>query len=156
MAKFILIYTFFLIFIFVFLLSLFLFNDVSVLSCCWLILCCCFFFFKFCMDFVCVLYFCHPFWCSIFFFSSLFYFFISFYINWIRIMHLLWLLDGSILLIGTHHIAYFRVHSRANSLYFSRSVLYILAISGTNGSSGFGSHSREQMDKRTVMVKRKR
>lgn len=48
-----------------------------------------------------------------------------------------------------HHIAYFLVHSRASSLYFSRSVLYILAISGTNGSSGFGSHKSEQIDKRT-------
>lgn len=96
--------------------------------------------------------FCHPFDVRFFFFLFSHHYFISsfsFYINWIRIMHLLWLLDGSILLIGTHHIAYFRVHSRANSLYFSRSVLYILAISGTNGSSGFGSHSREQMDKRT-------
>lgn len=46
-------------------------------------------------------------------------------------------------------MAYLRVHSLASSLYFSLSVLYILAISGTNGSSGFGSHNREQMDKRT-------
>jgi hypothetical protein len=30
-----------------------------------------------------------------------------------------------------------------------RSVLYILAISGTNGSSGFGSHKSEQIDKST-------
>lgn len=50
---------------------------------------------------------------------------------------------------GTHHIAYFRVHSRASSLYFSRSVLYILAISGTSGSSGLGSQSREQIDNNT-------
>lgn len=64
-------------------------------------------------------------------------------------MQLSLLLDGWILFIGTHHIAYFRVHSRASSLYFSRSVLYILAISGTSGSSGFGSHSREQIDNRT-------
>lgn len=71
-------------------------------------------------------------------------------------MQLLLLLDdGSILFIGTHHIAYFRVHSRASSLYFSRSVLYILAISGTNGSSGFGSQSREQIDNRTVKKKRR-
>jgi len=46
-------------------------------------------------------------------------------------------------------MAYFLVHSRANSLYLSRSVLYIRAISGTNGSSGFGSHSNEQIDRRT-------
>lgn len=52
---------------------------------------------------------------------------------------------------GTHHIAYFRVHSRASSLYFSRSVLYILAISGTSGSSGLGSQSREQIDNKTAM-----
>lgn len=58
--------------------------------------------------------------------------------------------DGSISQTGTHHIAYFLVHSRANSLYFSRSVLYILAISGTNGSSGFGSQSREQIDNKTA------
>jgi hypothetical protein len=50
---------------------------------------------------------------------------------------------------GTHHIAYFRVHSRASSLYFSRSVLYILAISGTSGSSGLGSQRREQIDNNT-------
>lgn len=54
---------------------------------------------------------------------------------------------------GTHHIAYFRVHSRASSLYFSRSVLYILAISGTSGSSGLGSQSREQIDNKTAMRK---
>lgn len=58
--------------------------------------------------------------------------------------------DESIIQTGTHHIAYFLVHSRANSLYFSRSVLYILAISGTSGSSGFGSQSREQIDNKTV------
>lgn len=57
--------------------------------------------------------------------------------------------DGSILRTGTHHIAYFLVHSRANSLYFSRSVLYILAISGTKGSSGLGSQSNEQIDNKT-------
>ena len=48
-----------------------------------------------------------------------------------------------------HHMAYLRVHSRASSLYRSRSVLYILAISGTKGSSGFGSQSREQIDSST-------
>ena len=51
-----------------------------------------------------------------------------------------------------HHMAYLRVHSRANSLYFSRSVLYILAISGTRGSSGFGSHKSEQIDNRTFEI----
>lgn len=48
-----------------------------------------------------------------------------------------------------HHMAYLRVHSRANSLYFSLSVLYILAISGTRGSSGLGSHNSEQIDNKT-------
>lgn len=60
--------------------------------------------------------------------------------------------DDSIIQTGTHHIAYFLVHSRANSLYFSRSVLYILAISGTRGSSGFGSQSREQIDNKTFDI----
>lgn len=46
---------------------------------------------------------------------------------------------------ASSHMAYFCVHSRASELYFSRSVLYIRAISGTSGSSGFGSHSNEQM-----------
>lgn len=50
---------------------------------------------------------------------------------------------------NNHHIAYLRVHSLASSLYFSLSVLYILAISGTSGSSGFGSHSNEQIDNKT-------
>lgn len=66
------------------------------------------------------------------------------------VLLLLLLLLISRLLSGTHHIAYFLVHSRASSLYFSRSVLYILAISGTSGSSGLGSHSREQIDNNTV------
>merc|ERR550517_1577659 len=47
------------------------------------------------------------------------------------------------------HIAYLRVHSLAQSLYFPLSVLYNLAISGTRGSSGVGSQSRLQMDKST-------
>lgn len=34
--------------------------------------------------------------------------------------------------------------------YFSLSALYVCAISGTRGSSGFGSHSREQMESRTA------
>ena len=53
-----------------------------------------------------------------------------------------------------NHIAYFRVHSLAISLYFSRSVLYIRAISGTKGSSGLGSVSSEQMDRRTETNKK--
>jgi len=51
-----------------------------------------------------------------------------------------------------HHIAYFRVHSLANSVYFSLSVLNILAISGTKGSSGLGSHRREQIDNSTFEI----
>ena len=35
------------------------------------------------------------------------------------------------------------------------SVLNILAISGTNGSSGLGSHKREQIDNSTEMRKKK-
>jgi hypothetical protein len=52
----------------------------------------------------------------------------------------------------SHHIAYFLVHSLANSVYFSLSVLNILAISGTNGSSGLGSHKREQIDNSTFEI----
>ena len=48
-------------------------------------------------------------------------------------------------------MAYFRVHSLAVSPYFCLSVLYIRAISGTRGSSGFGSVSKEHIDKRTAM-----
>jgi len=51
--------------------------------------------------------------------------------------------------ISHNHIAYFLVHSRASSVYLSLSVLNILAISGTSGSSGFGSHSKEQMESST-------
>ena len=47
------------------------------------------------------------------------------------------------------HIAYFLVHSLAQSLYLATSVLKSLAISGTSGSSGFGSHSREHIDRST-------
>ena len=48
-----------------------------------------------------------------------------------------------------HHIAYFCVQSLANLAYLSRSVLYNLAISGTRGSSGFGSVNSEQIDSST-------
>lgn len=72
---------------------------------------------------------------------------------WLLLVLWLWLfLLISRLFSGTHHIAYFLVHSRASSLYFSRSVLYILAISGTSGSSGLGSHSREQIDNNTFDI----
>lgn len=47
-------------------------------------------------------------------------------------------------------MAYFCVHSLASLLYFSLSALYVCAISGTSGSSGFGSHNREQMDNKTL------
>jgi len=50
----------------------------------------------------------------------------------------------------SNHIAYFLVHSRASSVYFFLSALNILAISGTSGSSGFGSHSKEQMESNTL------
>jgi len=53
-----------------------------------------------------------------------------------------------------HHWAYFLVHSLAWSLYFFLSVLYRRAISGTRGSSGFGSVSSEQMDRRTFEMVR--
>jgi len=53
-----------------------------------------------------------------------------------------------------HHWAYFLVHSLAWSLYFFLSVLYRRAISGTSGSSGFGSVSSEQMDRRTFEMVR--
>ena len=46
-------------------------------------------------------------------------------------------------------MAYFLVHSFAQSLYLFMSVLYSLAISGTRGSSGLGSQSREQIDNNT-------
>lgn len=75
------------------------------------------------------------------------------FLLWLLLVLWLWLfLLISRLFSGTHHIAYFLVHSRASSLYFSRSVLYILAISGTRGSSGFGSHSREQIDNNTFDI----
>lgn len=46
-------------------------------------------------------------------------------------------------------MAYFLVHSFANSSYFVLSDLYILAISGTRGSSGLGSQSNEHIDSKT-------
>lgn len=51
-----------------------------------------------------------------------------------------------------HHIAYLRDHSFAISSYFFLSDLYILAISGTSGSSGLGSVSSEQMDSNTLEI----
>ena len=52
------------------------------------------------------------------------------------------------------HMAYFRVHSLASVSYLPLSDLYRRAISGTNGSSGFGSVSNEHIDKRTATKKK--
>jgi small-conductance mechanosensitive channel len=48
--------------------------------------------------------------------------------------------------------AYLLVHSLADLTYLSRSVLYILAISGTSGSSGLGSVSSEQIESKTFAM----
>ena len=47
-------------------------------------------------------------------------------------------------------MAYLRVHSRAVASYFALSALYWFAISGTRGSSGLASVSREEIDRRTL------
>lgn len=52
-------------------------------------------------------------------------------------------------------MAYFCVQLRAVASYLALSVLYMWAISGTSGSSGFGSVNREHIDKRTYWKKRK-
>jgi hypothetical protein len=49
-------------------------------------------------------------------------------------------------------MAYFLVHSLAVLSYLLRSVLYILAISGTRGSSGLASSNKEQMDNKTFEI----
>ena len=54
------------------------------------------------------------------------------------------------------HMAYFRVHSFARSVYLLLSVLYIRAMSGTKGSSGFGSVSKEHIDRRTAIRRKHR
>jgi len=46
-------------------------------------------------------------------------------------------------------MAYFWVQDRAVVSYFALSVLYMWAISGTKGSSGFGSVSSEHIERRT-------
>ena len=51
---------------------------------------------------------------------------------------------------GSFYMAYFLVHSLANWLYLCLSALKSLAISGTRGSSGLGSHNNEQMERRTL------
>jgi len=48
-----------------------------------------------------------------------------------------------------YYMAYLWVQVLAVFSYLCRSVLYMWAISGTKGSSGFGSVSREQMDSST-------
>ena len=48
------------------------------------------------------------------------------------------------------YMAYFFVQSLACWLYFGLSVLNSLAISGTSGSSGLGSHNNEQMESKTL------
>jgi hypothetical protein len=50
------------------------------------------------------------------------------------------------------YMAYLCVQSLANWLYRSLSVLYMRAISGTSGSSGFGSVSSEQIDSSTLLI----
>lgn len=54
--------------------------------------------------------------------------------------------------INRFYMAYFWVHCRAVALYFSLSVLYVRAISGTSGSSGFGSQSNEQIESNTLDI----
>jgi len=46
-------------------------------------------------------------------------------------------------------MAYFWVQLRAVASYLARSVLYMWAISGTSGSSGFGSVSNEHIESST-------
>jgi len=53
-----------------------------------------------------------------------------------------------------YHMAYFWVHSLACWRYLELSFLKSFAISGTSGSSGLGSQSREQMDNRTLEMVR--
>lgn len=53
-----------------------------------------------------------------------------------------------------YYIAYFFVHSAAVCLYNAGFSLQTLAISGTNGSSGFGSSSRLQIDRSTLEMVR--
>jgi len=50
------------------------------------------------------------------------------------------------------YMAYLWVQVLAVFSYLCRSVLYMCAISGTRGSSGFGSVSREQMDSNTLDI----
>ena len=52
------------------------------------------------------------------------------------------------------YTAYFLVHSLDILSYFSLFVLYRVAISGTRGSSGFGSVNREHIDNNTLLIVR--
>ena len=52
-------------------------------------------------------------------------------------------------------MAYFWVQLRAVASYLARSVLYMWAISGTSGSSGFGSVSNEQIESSTCICQAK-
>jgi len=51
-------------------------------------------------------------------------------------------------------MAYLEVHSRAVLSCRALSVFNNCAISGTSGSSGFGSVSKEQMDSKTLEIVR--
>ena len=51
-------------------------------------------------------------------------------------------------------VTHFLVHSLAVFSYLGRSVLYRFAISGTNGSSGFGSVNSEQILSKTFEMVR--
>lgn len=50
---------------------------------------------------------------------------------------------------NSYPMAYFWVQERAVVSYLALSVLYMWAISGTKGSSGFGSVSREHIESNT-------
>lgn len=54
--------------------------------------------------------------------------------------------------LASNQLAYLLVHSRAVAVYLARSVLYWLAMSGTRGSSGLASVSRELIDKSTFEI----
>ena len=53
-----------------------------------------------------------------------------------------------------HNFSIIKLPMLYNHFELTLSVLNILAISGTSGSSGFGSHKREQMDSNTENFKK--
>ena len=53
-----------------------------------------------------------------------------------------------------NHIAYFLVHSLACCSYFGLSFIYIVAIYGTNGSSGLGSVNKDEIERSTFEIVR--